>query len=358
LSLTPRIEHLRVNRRSIGGLRWRLFREWCFLRALGRRLWLRVLLLLLVLVLGGGVFYAIPTGGTESFTEAVYSAFGLVFGDHPAVLPTHWLLRVMHFVLPILGLGVVLEGIVEISTVLRDRRTNERTWSIVMAESLSDHVILIGLGRVGYRTYLTLHRLGIPVVVIDCDEKAEFLAEARRDGAPILIGDARREILLDDAGIQRARAVVVATNNDLVNLEVALDARQKRPNIRVVMRMFDQTMADKVHAGFDIRAVLSTAALAAPTFAAAAVVGNVIATTVLDDELLVTVRIRVSADDPWCERSLADIAQQQRLNLLGHRHGNEKMALFPDSNRILRPDDELIVQGLYDDLLKLTLARP
>jgi Trk K+ transport system NAD-binding subunit len=241
---------------------------------------------------------------------------------------------------------------------VRDRRTNERTWSIVMAESLSDHVILVGLGRVGYRTYLTLHRLGIPVVAIDSDEKAEFLTEVRRDGAPIIIGDARREILLDDAGIQRARAVVVATNNDLVNLEVALDARQKRPDIRVVMRMFDQTMADKVHAGFDIRAVLSTAALAAPTFAAAAVVGNVIATTVLDDELLVTVRLRVNRDDPWCQRSISDITRHQRFAILGHRRGSDKMTLFPDPTVTLLPDDELIVQGLYDELLKLALARP
>lgn len=347
-----------MSRRSIGGLRWRLFRDWCLLRALGRRLRLRLLVLVAVLLLGGSVFYIIPSGSTPSFLDAVYAAFGLVFGDHPAILPKHWLLRAMHFVLPVVGLGVVLEGIVEIGALLRDRRTNERTWSIVMAESLSDHVILVGLGRVGYRTYLTLHRLGIPVVVIDFDDKAEFLSEVRRDGAPILIGDARREALLDEAGIARARAVVVATNNDLVNLEVALDARQKRPDIRVVMRMFDQNMADKVHAGFDIRAVLSTAALAAPTFAAAAVVGNVIATTLLDDELLVTVRIQVRDEDPWCRRSLADVAKQHRLCVLGHRRGANKMALFPDATLIPAPGDELIVQGLYDELLELAIAEP
>lgn len=358
MPLTPRIEHLRVKRRALGGWRWRLFRERCLLRALARKLRSRVALLIIVLLAGGSVFYLVPNGGSGSFLDAVYAAFGLVFGDHPPSLPKHWLLGAMHFVLPVIGLGVVLEGIVEIAAVVRDRRLNERAWSIVMAESLSDHVILIGLGKVGYRTYLTLHRLGIPVVVIDFDEKSTFLSDARRDGTPIIIGDARREALLDEAGIQRARAIVIATDNDLANLEVALDARQKRPDIRVVMRMFDQNMADKVHAGFDIRAALSTAALAAPTFAAAAVVENVIATTVIEEQLLVTVRTRVRADDPWCNRTLAEIADEHRLCVLGHARNGEALSLFPASTTKLQQNDDLVVQGLYDELLELALARP
>jgi Trk K+ transport system NAD-binding subunit len=264
----------------------------------------------------------------------------------------------MHFLLPVLGLGVVLEGIVEITGVVRDRRNNERAFSIVMAEILTDHVILVGLGRVGYRIYRTLHRLGIVVVIIDFDEKGEFLPDARRDGAPILIGDARREALLDDAGLVHARAVVVATNDDLVNLEVALDARQKRPDIRVVMRMFDQNMADKVHAGFDIHAVLSTAGLAATTFAAAAIVENVLSTTVLSNQLLVTVNKSIVETDLWCNKTLTEVSAKHRLCVLGHRRGNAEMQLFPAPDTQLHAGDELVVQGLYDELLALSLVNP
>ncbi|HEY5958151.1 MAG TPA: NAD-binding protein, partial [Polyangiaceae bacterium] len=195
-------------------------------------------------------------------------------------------------------------------------------------------------------------------VVIDSDEKAEFLSDVRRDGAPILCGDARREALLDEAGIANAIAVILATNQDLVNLEVALDARKKRPDIRVVMRMFDQNMADKVHAGFDIRAVLSTAALAAPTFAAAAVVGNVIATTVIDDQLLVTVRVRVGHDDPWCGRTIREVNSRHRICVLGHQRDDKTTTLFPAPTEALNAGDELIVQGLYDELIALAMARP
>ena len=328
------------------------------MRALGRRLAFRVILLVGIVATGGAIFFTHQPSGKASFLDALYLAFGLIFGDHPAQLPSSWLLRGMHFLLPILGLGVVLEGIVEMAAVVRDRRTNERAWSIVMAESLSGHVILVGLGRVGYRIYRTLYRLGIPVVIIDFDDKGEFLSDARRDGSPILIGDARREALLDEAGVRKARAVIVATNNDLVNLEVALDARKKSPKIRVVMRMFDQNMADKVHAGFDIRAVLSTAAIAAPTFAAAAIVENVIATTVVANELLVTVKTAVAGSDAWCGKTLSEITEQHRLCVLGHGRAGGELVVFPRLNTRLGAGDELVVQGLYDELIAIALARP
>jgi Trk K+ transport system NAD-binding subunit len=315
-------------------------------------------LLVGVIVLGGAAFYGFDVERKRSFLEAVYTAFGLIFGDHPSQLPASWPLRILHFLLPIVGLGVVLEGIVEITAVVRDRRNNERAFSIVMAEMLTDHVILVGLGRVGYRIYRTLHRLGLPVVIIESDEKSEFLAEALRDGSPVLIGDARREALLDDAGVTRARALIVATNDDLVNLEVALDARKKRSDIRVVMRMFDQNMADKVHAGFGIRAVLSTTGLAATTFAAAAIVENVLSTTVLSNQLLVTLKTPIATTDPWCEKRISEVTAKHRLVVLGLTRGNRPMELFPATDTTLLAGDELVVQGLYDELLALSLARP
>jgi voltage-gated potassium channel Kch len=98
--------------------------------------------------------------------------------------------------------------------------------------------------------YHLLRELGQRVVVIERDERAQFLEDVRRDGAPLLLGDARREAFLADAGITRARSIVLATDNDIANLEVALDARRLNPTIRVVLRLFDPNMAEKVREGF------------------------------------------------------------------------------------------------------------
>lgn len=353
----PRVDQLVVKLPPFHRLRWRLFREWCFFRVLVQSLGPRFLLLLLLVGFGAAALCTIASERPLSLAEAFYLAFSLLLGEPATSLPTHWLLRVLYFGAPILGLAVVVETIVDLGHILRDRQTNRQAWSRVMAKSLVDHVIVVGMGRVGWRTYCALRRLGTRLVVVDQNEDSEFIAEIRSQGIPILIGDARRDSLLDSAGVTRARAIVIATNNDLVNLEVALDARRKHPSIRVVMRMFDQNMADKVHQGFEIPAVLSTAALAAPTFAAAALVQNVISTTVLDNQLLLTVRHLVDSDDPWCGRTTGEIATTHQVGVVSHHPNNGPIRLFPPMLTQVNAGDAVVVQGPYQTLVDINVAR-
>ena len=76
-----------------------------------------------------------------------------------------------------------------------------------------------------------------------------------------------------DAGVQYARAIIIATNDDMANLEVALDARRMNPKIRVIMRLFHQRMADKFKEAALIDEAFSPAALAAPLVAEMALKG-------------------------------------------------------------------------------------
>ena len=71
------------------------------------------------------------------------------------------------------------------------------------------------------------------------------------------------------AGIAHARAVVCVINDDLTNLDVALTARQAHPDIRIVLRVFNDALTQKLQSAFNIKTAFSTSALDAPTFAAA-----------------------------------------------------------------------------------------
>ena len=81
--------------------------------------------------------------------------------------------------------------------------------------------------------------------------------------------DAQVPGALGRCNVERASAVVCATDDDLVNLNVALDARRVKPSIRVVIRVFDEDLARKVREGFGAEA-LSASGLAAPALAIAA----------------------------------------------------------------------------------------
>ncbi|MEI8289184.1 MAG: NAD-binding protein [Verrucomicrobiota bacterium] len=132
------------------------------------------------------------------------------------------------------------------------------------------HLIVCGLGHVGERVYSLLAALGEHVVVIN-DISPLFWQEMETgQNSQLVLGDARNDRILQQAGIGTARAILIVTGNDMTNVSIAADARKLNPNIRIVMRMFDQELADHLEPALGIDRVFSTSALAAPGFVAAA----------------------------------------------------------------------------------------
>jgi Trk K+ transport system NAD-binding subunit len=259
-------------------------------------------------------------------------------------------LRVLFFLVPVVGLTVILEAIVEISRMIRDRSHWAQDWCKIMANSMHDHVILVGLGRLGLRTFHVLRKLGQDVVVIEKDEKNQFLDDVRREGSPILIADARREAWLVDAGLLKAKSILITTTDDLANLEIALDARRLNPAIRVVLRMFDPNMADKVREGFEIQTSLSQATLAAPAFAAAALERSVVASQVLAGELLLTQRWQVKAASALAGQSVGELLGKRRVGVLERRTSAGESRVLPMADERLEAGDVLLVQGRLEAL--------
>ena len=73
------------------------------------------------------------------------------------------------------------------------------------------------------------------------------------------------------AGIRRAEAVLAVTDDEAVNLEISLVAKDANPGVRVVARVFDHDLAGRVERRLKLGATRSVSMLAAPAFAAAAV---------------------------------------------------------------------------------------
>ncbi|MBS2962575.1 NAD-binding protein [Actinocrinis puniceicyclus] len=131
------------------------------------------------------------------------------------------------------------------------------------------HVVVFGLGNVGTRVATLIHRLGIPVVCIERDPTARGIAAVRGMEIPVLVGEAPLEDQLRKARVHRSRAVLALTGDDAANLEAALEARALAPDVRVVLRLFDDDFATQVYRTFTNAASRSVSYLAAPAFAAA-----------------------------------------------------------------------------------------
>jgi hypothetical protein len=195
---------------------------------------------------------------------AVYAAWMALFAEVVFSPPETWYLDLLHAVYPLVGLVVLGEGIVRFALLMTSRRRGEREWNRVMASTYRDHVVLCGLGHLGLRVLEELRRRGVEVVVVERDAAARFLPAARALGVPVLVADMRDDAVLVEASVRHARTIVVATSDDMANLEVALDARRLNPAIKVMVRFYDQQLAAKVQGAFGIDEAFSSAALAAP----------------------------------------------------------------------------------------------
>ncbi len=100
----------------------------------------------------------------------------------------------------------------------------------------SDHVIVVGLGQVGLRLCQLLRRAGYSVVAVDDREGGENVGHARALGLPVVIGRGADPSLLERLSLQRAMALAIVTADDLVNIRVALAAREHAPDLRLVLR--------------------------------------------------------------------------------------------------------------------------
>lgn len=131
--------------------------------------------------------------------------------------------------------------------------------------------MVCGLGRFGLRIVALLREQGVPVVAITSSETREDRRVAALDlGAQLLTGDFRFPDTREAAGLETAQALILATSDDLVNLETALDVRGQHPTLRIVMRHSDERLGQRFEQDFDIDHVLVPPILAAPRFAEAA----------------------------------------------------------------------------------------
>ncbi|CAL9473651.1 hypothetical protein SUDANB60_03432 [Streptomyces sp. enrichment culture] len=140
---------------------------------------------------------------------------------------------------------------------------------------LSGHVVLLGLGKIGTRVLTRLRELHIPVVCVEADPEARGVAVARRLRVPVVVGDVTQEGVLESAKIHRADALLALTSADTTNLEAVLYARSVRPDLRAVLRLYDDDFAKAVYRTLRtahpaaLTRSRSVSHLAAPAFAGA-----------------------------------------------------------------------------------------
>ena len=176
----------------------------------------------------------------------------------------------------------------------------------------------------------------MPVVAAELHESNRYLPTVRRLGVPVLVSDIRLPETLEDLHVRRARSVVVVTSSDIVNLETALNTQTLTPDVRVVLRLFDPDLADRVERALGIHISRSPSGLAAPAFAAAAAGEHVLATVAAGEQVLAVTRLRVA---PGCQ------AEGRTVGELELAAGSRVLLLSDAQSSRWRPEPSTLLRG-------------
>lgn len=123
-------------------------------------------------------------------------------------------------------------------------------------------VLVIGGGQVGCVVTRTLRSRGVTVHMIECEEALRTSLEGVAD--QLFIGNAADRELLMGAGLAEAPSVLLTTNDDAMNIYLAVYCRRLNPELRVISRLTHERNIEAIHrAGADF--VLSYASLGAET---------------------------------------------------------------------------------------------
>ncbi|WP_419921494.1 potassium channel family protein [Candidatus Poriferisodalis sp.] len=246
-------------------------------------------------------------------------------------------------------LGVVIEMLFEgrLDDQFRRRRM-QRT-----IDGLSGHAVICGFGQVGRAIAIALEDAGHEVVVIDRDERV-----IDEDGRTV-VGDATEDRTLQDAGVTRAKTMVLALDSDADNLYVALSARSLCPGLFIVARANSAGAVPKLHQAGANR-VINPHEIGGSRMAAIAMQPGL--SEYFEDVLRRTdqdVRLmehRIPPGSRFTGRPLSELALERSAGttLLAIRR-NERWQATPQGGFQLAVDDLLVVLGT-DEQLSLALA--
>jgi Trk K+ transport system NAD-binding subunit len=205
------------------------------------------------------------------------------------------------------------------------------------------HVVVCGLGRTGGRILENLVEAGVTCVAVEREESTANRALLHRLGVPLVLGDAAAGETLDGLRLGSARALMAMTDDDLANLQCALLARARAPELRVVLRLFDQDLAERVQRATDIDLSRSVAALAAPAFTAAILGRRATAVLPVGSEIVQIAAL--TARRSTVIRTIEEDCQARVVAV----HG----AAFPDVRTRVAAGDELTAVGTSRGLADL-----
>lgn len=219
----------------------------------------------------------------EPFVVALYEATKVITTVGPSGYFDHGSTATKLYGVASMALGLVLTAV--FTAALVNRLLSRRLTGILGSRTIprADHVIVVGLGQVGFRLCLALRELGIEAVAVEQDEHAPQVALARGLRLPVVIGSGVDRYVLERLSLSRARALAAVTSDELANIAISVAALAVSPGVRTVLRAGNNDVTRETTALFAIGVAQDLDRVAAAALAATAMGHDLVHAFVLGD---------------------------------------------------------------------------
>ncbi|NJL99395.1 MAG: potassium channel protein [Synechococcaceae cyanobacterium RM1_1_27] len=194
----------------------------------------------------GTLWYRLVEG--FSWVDALYMTLITLstvgFGEIEPLGPRGRAFTVVLILLGLISIGYIVNRFTE--AVIQGHFQEHIRWrrQQQQMDSLSQHYLICGFGRIGRQVALEFAAEGIPFVVIDI--ASNIIAAAQEYGYICLEGDATHDATLLEAGVERAIGLITVLPSDAENLYVVLSARTLNSKLRTIARANNQEALAKL----------------------------------------------------------------------------------------------------------------
>lgn len=225
-----------------------------------------------------------------------------------------------------------------------------------MIDELRNHIIVCGYGRVGRRAGDELRDAGVPYVVLDFSEQA--LENAREHDVLFVDGSGSEDEDLVKAGIDRARGILVASDDDGDNLYITLSVKARRPDMIVIARGSSEEAERKLKlAGADrvVTPYTTAGRVMAQLMIKPQVTSFVNAMTSSEAPDLNFEEIEVTSSSGAAGQTIGalNISSQTGANIVAVRKQGGALELRPTKDTLLEESDVIVGLGSPAEIKKL-----
>jgi len=218
-----------------------------------------------------------------------------------------------------------------------------------------NHIIIVGFGRLGQKVAEKLQELKKPVLAITLNPITETSATLT---IPLISGHNLNDSL-KLAYLEKAKSMVIVTDDDIINIEIALLSQKINPYCQLVIRTNGDTLTENLSQLLPYATIIDPYIAAAEAFTGAAFGENILGLSRLQQQTILVTQYHIEENDTLQGLLLSEVAYGYGvIPVIYQSHLDASSVTLPSDDIRLAVGDLLIVLATIEGLKAIELGKP